>query len=179
MINENNYRGLEAEQLKLIKDYQHPNEISADSHHNLDFLYEITTTEIIEFRSQNEYTWLHIWLPFCPNDNCQNISVYQETAAKYQNLGFLMISATYDVNEIHEIKKRSKFTHPIYVIKNASYHHKQRKLIEMFMNELKVRKELHHVDDLIYKGDSLIYVGNEGTEYLDSLKRRTPLILAQ
>ena len=41
-------------------------------------VYEINSKNIKTIILQNEYTWVHLWRPFCSAEYCQNIGVFQE-----------------------------------------------------------------------------------------------------
>ena len=169
MIGENSYRGLETSEMHQIEPFQ-----SVLAHEAKDSgaditLYEITSTDIKEAARENPYTWVHIWRPWCPNELCQNIGIFQETSEKYADVALMMISQTYDFKEIQGIVNRSSFTLPVYVMKNEYYGHKLRKASEKLAADFDIEDVYLLGDDLIFKSDSLIYSGENGIGFVDSI----------
>lgn len=169
MIGENDFRSLTTSEIDHILPYESAASIVAVDTTKRQVLYEITAADIMQHAKENAYTWMHLWRPWCPNDKCQNIGVFQETAEKYAGLSFFMVSQTYDFASIARITKQSDFTLPIYVLKDEKYGHKLTKGRELLAQDFSIEGGRAFGDNLVYKKDSLIYNGNDAIAFLDSI----------
>lgn len=139
------------------------------------YIYKINTEEILEIADKNKYTWLHIWLPYCPNDNCVNIGQYEALEKKYKDKGLelLFTSKTYNMRQIFTLAENSDFTLPIYVLDGEYYGYKLKDISQKLYTDLNSdAKEDDYIfhRNYVFKGDSLIYMGNDiNDSILDNL----------
>ncbi|MCB0738524.1 MAG: hypothetical protein KDC92_13490 [Bacteroidetes bacterium] len=165
-INENSYRTLDARSLEHFVDFDLTTvgQTSVDNQTDLR-IYEISTPEFKKSFEKAEYTWIHLWQAFCPNDYCQNIAVYEdylEELSENHDINFLMVSNTYDLKHIANAAKNAKFNLPIYVLKDAYYGHKVRpaklKALEEFGIDISDKNAIVF-DDLLFRNGDLIHYG--------------------
>jgi endogenous inhibitor of DNA gyrase (YacG/DUF329 family) len=175
MINENEYRGLREHDRQFIKEFNI--DLVNDTALNKDefYIYEINCPDIKAVTHLHNYTWIHLWRPFCSAEYCQNIAVFEYAAEKYRSAGlvFLLISETYGIKTIQEIVRRSSFSLPVYVLKDSYFGHKlkgARTLIsDQLHNNDSIRKNIYQ-SDYIFQDSLLIYAsGTLYTEKLDSI----------
>lgn len=173
-INESGYRSINYTKNLHIKAFEATEKYDNFNQGDNKFLFKINSENILATAKDNEYTWLHIWLPFCPNDNCQNIRPYKTLANKYESKGLktLFTSATYDFKYIFKISGNANFNHPIYVLDGEYYGYKNKKIRQKLYQELnKEAKEDDYIfhDDYIFKGDSLVFMGKVNDSIMDKI----------
>ncbi|MEN8695727.1 MAG: hypothetical protein ABF317_00370 [Bacteroidia bacterium] len=179
MIGENSFRSLTEQDKTNIKPFDSDVIGVVDTSMNK-YLYEITANDIMSQTRTNAYTWVHIWLPYCPNEHCQNIAFFPATAAQYDSLSLMIISATYDLKSISRIKQLSEYHQPVFVLKDADYSHKLKETRVQFSQEIGVKdEEGYYADDLIFRDSTLIYAGDDGAEILDSIFSKPNLNLSR
>lgn len=175
-INENNYRTLKPDE----RTHFVPFSLEAVSDNQVNHIeqlqiHEISTKYFHQAFTQSEFTWVHLWQAFCKNDYCQNISAFQkqEQDLARHGLNLMLVSNTYDFEDIQNCAQNSGFTRPIYVLDNAHYGHKVRPGILKALSELGVDvsdKQAILVDDLLFKGNDLVHYGRKlSTQAMDSV----------
>lgn len=132
-------------------------------------IYEINSADILGLLDEQEYTWVHIWNPYCPDENCVNIGQFETLADTYKNKGLKLvyISATYDISKIFSIAENSSFSKPIYVLDGSYYGPKlkaMRQKLHMDLDKDAGEDDYFFQDDYLFKGDSLIYMGKEAND---------------
>lgn len=178
MIGENSFRSLTERDKTFVKPFD-AEVLEVKDTASGKYLYEVTASDILEQAKKNEYTWVHFWRSYCSNDHCQNIGTFQETADKHDSLTLIMVSVTYDFGSIRRITKVSDFTHPILVLKDGTYGHKLTKGRELLATDFNLEGGGSFGDNLVYKRDSLIYNGDNGQAFLDSIFSRPTLNLSR
>tara|TARA_B100000508_G_scaffold140085_1_gene139935 strand:+ start:19295 stop:19891 length:597 start_codon:yes stop_codon:yes gene_type:complete len=164
-INVNDYEFLNYAEKEYLRPYKASTDHEIGDNSACFKLYEINTPEVKSITRENEFTWVHIWLPFCPNESCQNIAQYEWLEKRHQSKGLNLafISATYDIDDIIKIVQHSKFTKPVYVLQNSYYGRKNKKIRTKFHSEIDPNYEeedpIFHSDYLFIK-DSLVYFVN-------------------
>ncbi len=165
MINENDYRGVKEEDKWFVKPFVLGIEDQNTNYNDTLFLYELNTGDIKGIIKDHPLTWIHLWRPFCHADQCQNIGYYAavEEGLKDHGLRVLVVSETYDYNDIKGVVKNSMWNKPVFVLQDSYYGHKIRK------NSLKLAAEMitdsvintkWGYDDYLFKKSKLIYAGN-------------------
>lgn len=177
MIGENSFRSLTTSEIDHILPYESAANLAAKDTAEQQVLYEITAADVMQHARESAYTWMHLWRPWCPNDKCQNIGVFQETAEKYTGLSFFMVSQTYDFASISRITEQSNFVWPVYVIKDEKYGHKLNKSRELLAQDFNIAGGRAFGDNLVFKKDSLIYNGDDAIGFLDSIFAKPTLQL--
>jgi len=175
MINENDYRGLKEEDKWFIKPFKLGIENQRVDFSDSLFLYELSTNNIKEVVKHHPLTWIHLWRPFCHAEQCQNIDYYSSIEDRFieQGLRVLVVSETYDYNDIRGVVNNSMWNKPIFVLQDSYFGHKIRK------NRLKLTEEITAdsvvktkwgFDDYLFKGSKLLFAGNTlDKEKIDSL----------
>ncbi len=175
MINENDYRGLNENQKKKIKQFDVNLLYGNNTYNDTLYLYELNPDDINIVTRNFRYTFVHLWRPFCTAESCQNVSFYQYLQNKYHNTGLkvLLVSETYDLEDIYKVVKNSDYRLPVFVLQDKYFGHKLRR------NRIKLLEELNKTgmpetktgfDDFFFKDTTLIYFGSNFTEKtIDSL----------
>lgn len=138
-------------------------------------IYEINGSDIKAVTRLYNFTWIHLWLPFCKAEYCQNISLFQYMAEQHKSdgLAFLMTSETYDIKSINQIVVKSNFSFPVFVLEDVYYGHKMKRarmqISDQLINNDSIGKSLYY-SDYVFKDTLLIYAGsNLNNERLDSI----------
>lgn len=169
-INENNYDKLTEKDKKKIKTFNESlsNEIGSTSF----AIYEINTTEIKNQLKKNNFTWVHLWAPYCKGDECKRLSYYTELKKKYSNfnLKIYVTSIFYDVTLINEIVLNNKYEEPIYVLQNSYFGKNMSKAQKKLNQELTNTQEKKWFSEYLFKDTILLYKGYDiNGPLLDSL----------
>ena len=165
-INESGYRFLSIAEKEYIKPFEQADFQEKKDNRECFKLFEINTENIKSITAKQEYTWLHIWLPYCPNESCTNITQYEEFEKRHSgsSLNLSFISSTYDIDDIIKYMKMSNFSKPIYVLQSSYYGVKNKKIRQKFHSEIDSNyKEEDHIfySDYLFIEDSLVYMGNK------------------
>lgn len=168
-INESGYRSLNYVKNLHIKSLEAINNIDSFNTENNKNIYKVNTENIFDIANNHEYTWVHIWNPYCPNDNCVNIGQFEELADHYKSKGLKLVftSTSYDLKKIFTIADNSSFRKPIYVLDGEYYGVKLKKIrqkLYMDLNKEAKEDDVFFHDDYVFKGDSLIYFGSNITD---------------
>ena len=174
MINENDYRALEEDQKQNIKSFNLETFDSEVNNQDELILYEITSMDIKTCSQKQEYTWVHIWIPYCGAEQCKSINYYQEAenTFKSNDLKVLLVSNSYDFKTIKSRLEHSNYTKPIFVLKDSYFGHKTKKTGIKLFDDLKQDSSLqsdYGFGDYLYKDTVLIFAGNLEIETVDSL----------
>lgn len=171
-INQNDYKDLTAKQLSEVKQFSDDYDASEKG-----FVTEITAKDIYPSFKENEYTWVHFWVPYCKSDNCKPLWFYDNISTKQKSNGvkLFLTSITYDYRIIKS--QITKFSDRVYVLKDSVYGHKvgknQTRFIEEIVADGYMNEPTRH-SDLIFKGDSLVFYGNMITSAkIDSVIKAT------
>ena len=173
-INESGYRSLNYMKNLHVKPFKTVNNYTTYNQGDNKYIFKIDSKEILETAKNNQYTWLHTWLPYCPSDNCQNITPYKSLASDYKDKGLktLFTSATYDFKYIFNITENSNFNLPIHVLDGEYYGYKNKKIRLKLYKDLNIEaKEDDYIfhEDYVFKGDSLVFMGEITDSILDKL----------
>ncbi|MHB1277430.1 MAG: hypothetical protein ACYC1Q_03465 [Bacteroidia bacterium] len=125
-------------------------------------LFETSGKDVMEFTGHVPFTWIHIWRPWCPNDKCQDISMFDLGSNAHQDKGLflIMLSESYDLKHIDTITMHSAFLQPICVIDAKTYGTSIKKNRQKFLEELGAGRISENLeDDFIFRRDSLIFSG--------------------
>lgn len=179
MINENGYRNLNEHQKFVIKPFNEDLIFNYTPVSFQSFIYEINTSDIKSVLSNQKYTWIHLWRPFCKGETCKNLSFYSNLENKFMNNDFklLFISETYDLNIIKNKVKENYFKKPVFVLQDSYFGHKstkiREKLSEELNNSINIKNQKYGFDDFLFKDTLLIYAGrNINKHIIDSLISR-------
>ncbi len=174
LINENNYRNLSDSDKIILKPFD-PDIVSRKVDNDQFFIYEINSNDILNCSKKYQFTWVHLWRPFCPNEHCQNLNYLLNTvnAFKSHDIELLLVSESYDLKSIENIVRKSAFDKPIFVLQDAYYGHKIRKnrlkLIADFNSDLPAKTRFGF-GEYLFKDSTLIYMGYDLNEHkIDSL----------
>jgi len=174
MINENNHRGLTSEELEHFQNFRPDTFHQNADFHNL-VIYEITTPQLKSITAKNNFTWVHLWRPWCTTEKCQNIGYYSQTAGKFSHTGlkFLLLSESYDLKAILKAVQNSNYQDQVYVMEDSYFGHKlnlaREKFIEGIMNNDLVKPGKYY-DDFIFRDTLLAFASEDITlETVDSL----------
>jgi hypothetical protein len=172
-IGENNYRDLTVDEKSHVLSFD-STLLSKKVTHSPMYLYEINMENIKSVLKNSKYTWIHHWVPYCSNDFCKNISVFEDISNQHTEIQFIMVSTTYEFKEIEETVERSSFNLPIFVLKDSTYGHKLKKAHAKFENEVKmlpqrINENSYFAGDFLFKNDTLIYTGAGLESKLDSI----------
>ena len=182
-INESGYRSISHLEGHHIKPFELAE--SSGSCRDLGCLsvYEITSQNILDSLSNHEYSWIHTWLPFCAIEKCVNIYQFENLENNYKSYGLNMtfISRTYDINKIITRAKQSNFSKTIYVLDGSYFGYKNKKVAKKLYKDLNTNSkedDYFFYSDYLFKGDSLIYMGNEiNDSIIDNLLKSKQLLI--
>ncbi len=166
-INTNDYEFLSYSEKEYLRPFEHAKLYSAGDNKNCFKLFEVNTENVKSIIEEQEITWLHIWVPYCPNESCTSISQYESFEKQYKSngLNLAFISATYDMDNIIKIVQQSNFTKPVYVLKSSYFGVKNKKIRTKFHSELdptfNEEEDLVFHSDYLFVKDSLVYAGPE------------------
>jgi hypothetical protein len=165
-INESGYRFLSIPEKEYIQPFEQADFQKKRDNSDCFKLFEINTENIKFIIAKQQYTWLHIWLPYCPNESCTNIAQYEEFEKRHSasGLNLSFISSTYDIDDIIKYMKMSNFSKPIYVLQSSYYGVKNKKIRQKFHSEIDPNyKEEDHIfySDYLFIEDSLVYMGDK------------------
>ncbi|MFZ4463856.1 MAG: hypothetical protein ACOYN5_08405 [Bacteroidales bacterium] len=165
LINENNYRNLSDTDKIIIMPFD-PEIVSKNENNKQFQLYEINANDIMNYTKMHNYTWVHLWRPFCPNQNCQNIYYFLDVvdSINIYDIEFLLVSESYDLKLIENIVINSAYDKPIFVLQDSHYGHKinsnRLKFIKDFETELSYSSH-YGFGDFLFKDSTLIYMGDD------------------
>lgn len=128
-INVNDYEFFNYAEKEYLRPYEASKNHNVSDNSECFKLFKINTPDIKSITRENQLTWIHIWLPYCPNESCTSIAQYEslEKRHKSKDLNLTFISATYDIDDIIRIVQHSHFTKPVYVLQNSYYGRKNKK----------------------------------------------------
>lgn len=165
MINENNYRSLDAEDKLSVKPFHLETFDQVLRNGEGITLHEINSNDIKSCLSKHQYTWVHLWRPYCSAKECENLGYYAsiEDSLKTFDLNILIVSNSYDLDIIAAKKKYSNYNKPLFVLQDSYYGHKLKKSSLKLFNDLNQDSTLisrFGFDDYLFKDSVLIFVGN-------------------
>lgn len=167
----NDYQNLSKSQLSLIRDYNDVDSVPMDTNR---YLFETNAHDILKEAKQQKWLWVHFWKPWCPNDLCQDLSFFefQRNKHKQDSLHFILLSATYNLQSIDTICRRSGYSAPVYVVENSKYGPKAIDGYHQMQGEMGVHLIFKDkiADDILFHQGKLVYAGHifHGAQ-LDSL----------
>lgn len=174
-IGENYFRLLNESQLKSIKPFD-PAIISSTVNNSAQlYIYEINSENVREVISNNRYTWVHIWPPYCHADACENINYFQRVSDHLKDKGveFLLVSNSYWFPDIKKKLANSEYNKPIFVLQDSYYGHKMDKARMQLYNEFRnsqTPEVKYGYTDFFFRDTTLIFGGTGLTrEMVDSL----------
>lgn len=163
-INTNSYEFLNDTSKQIIKPFEKSFSYKKSYDGKNLTLFEINSMNINYITNNNEYTWLHIWNPYCHNDHCVNIKPFEEIANKYSlnGLNLIMASSTYDLKQIKNTIDVSGFEQKVYVLENDYYGGKLKQIRNKLNEDLNPEDTLKNTfySDYLFKKDSLIFTGH-------------------
>jgi len=176
-IGTNMYQSCTKEQLSHFKPAEASSQFKGNDTLNL-LVYEINSKEIKKRLIGQQYTWVHMWRPYCKADYCENINYPKNVSAK-RNIQYLLLSQVYDLANIRKSLARTAYDQPVYVIENSSYKmgsktNGKNKAATQMRKELNNNSKLtlsKWGDDLLFKDTLLIYAGEAALDAnkIDSL----------
>lgn len=133
---------------------------------------EITSDNVKDVIQNHKFVCIYSWVPYCKSTSCENLNYYSNLEEKFKkwNLNFIIISETYDLEDIKLSHKTSEYNKQLYVIKydKANYGDQRKNVVTKFYNEITSSKRWSSY--YFYYDSKLIYSGNNCTESLvDSL----------
>jgi len=165
-INENEYRNLSIAEKEYIQPFQQVQFHEQSDNQDCFKLFEINTQNVDSLVQHQEYTWIHIWKPYCPNESCTNIAQYENFEKRHRSSGLKMIftSSTYDMDDIIKYVQSARFSKPVYVLQSSYYGVKNKGIRRKFHKDLD--KDYSEDDRIFYSDylfvkDSLVYMGDE------------------
>ena len=170
-IGENGYRSLSPEDKQHIL---HANPATLPEWRDTSqalTLYEVNSDDIKAFSRSSRLTWVHLWTTWCKNEDCVDIRYLERLNRPYAHSGlrFLMVSRTYDFEQIRERLDNAGFPYPVLVVENARYGVKLRAASKQFYSELGLGEECMD-DDFVFADTVLVFHGTiTDNRELDSL----------
>lgn len=119
-IGTNMYQSCTKEQLSHFKPAEASSQFKGNDTLNL-LVYEINSKEIKKRLIGQQYTWVHMWRPYCKADYCENINYPKNVSAKRNIQRSITLSQVYDLANIRKSLARTAYDQPVYVIENSSY----------------------------------------------------------
>tara|TARA_R110002050_G_scaffold299169_1_gene464042 strand:+ start:610 stop:1215 length:606 start_codon:yes stop_codon:yes gene_type:complete len=170
-IGESGYRSLTSYEKNYIKPFEDAGLINSNTTNDSLHIFEINSEDLKSIIKKQDYTWIHIWNPYCSDESCINIEYFEKLENKYQHLGLnlVFISSTYDIQQITSTVKNSGFSKEVYVLESAYYGNKlkdMRKKLYFDLNPKANQDDNFLYDDFIFSNDMQIY---KGTEINDSI----------
>lgn len=112
------------------------------------------------------------WVPYCSSLNCENLKFYSDLEERYKkwDFHFLIVSETYDIEDIKHRVITSDFDNQLYVIEHnkEKYGENRNKVVTRFIKEINGTDQIFSYN--FYYKSKLIYQGNECSEnVIDSL----------
>lgn len=102
-----------------------PAEISLTSGYDTTALiiYRLCEQDIQKILKSYDYTWVHIWAPYCPSaDHAGLLNKLQLAATTAgQRLNVVLISSSYDYDAIKSRVSYSRYPFPVYVLDEACF----------------------------------------------------------
>ncbi|HNW71960.1 MAG TPA: hypothetical protein PLM70_07950 [Bacteroidales bacterium] len=168
-----NYNKLSDEDLRYFVSYNSNNLFKNvdNSLQNLK-IEEINSSLIKQIIKENKYVCLYSWVPFCNSIKCENLKFYSNIEKKYSQIGFhfLIISETYDIDDIKLSIMTSGYDKQLYVIKHEErkYGNNRKNVVSKFIKEI-TGEELQS-DYYFFCDSKLIYHGIDISEsIIDSI----------
>lgn len=161
-INENNYSSLSDRQKSKLSHFESYKIDEIFMPTDTIKLIETNATDIIEILKHYDLVFIHFWKPFCNGESCQSLEYLNQLNNELDNKNskIILISETYDIDDIVRIVKSSNFKEPIFIINDLVYGHKIRKATLKFQREL-VPKSISiyrfGFENLIFNKNELIY----------------------
>ncbi len=171
-INENGYRELSTAKRQQLRQYPSPY-VPTDTPATL---VEITGDDIKTELSRNDYTWIHMWKPYCKGPHCMPLYYYDKIATDFKprQVKSFTISRLYaDPTLWSELANGSRHDN-VYVLKDAVYGHKAGKGWKKFLCEIINEDNICRAQPThtIFKKDKLIYHGSDiSAAIMDSVLR--------
>ncbi len=165
-INESGYRSLTYFEKTHVKPFESATVEKTCEGEGCLTIFEINSENIKSLLGRQEYTWVHIWNPYCSNESCINIEQYEKLENNYADNGLTLnfISGTYDLDHIASIAKKSNFSKTIYVLEGSYYGVKLKEIRKKLYEDINPNSEpddYFFYDDFLFSGDSLIYMGDD------------------
>ena len=157
-ISINGYRFLTEEQRSEIRQFgAAPKDDSLGK-----YLAEITAKDLYTSFDREQYTWVHVWVPYCKSENGKPLFYYDNILETHKNKGLqlFLISNVYNYKPVKQ--QIQDYGPDVYVIKHDSYGKRTGKNLKAFGWEM---MEAGYIDtrrfggNMIFKGDSLVYQG--------------------
>ncbi len=133
---------------------------------------QITSDTIKEILHRYPFVCYYSWVPYCSGSKCENLKFYSNLEERYKqwNLHFLIVSETYDIEDIKHRIVTSGFDKQLYVIEHnkEKYGENRNKVLNKFMKEINGTNQIYSYQ--FYYKSQLIYQGYECSEnIIDSL----------
>lgn len=161
-INENGYRNLSRKEKQQVLPFDKNATGNKDSSGGF-CLREIVADDVREVMKDHEYTWLHLWIPYCKAPSCRP-PVYYEKVSKNaggREVQYLLISRIYDYRTVSGMVDRFSYKGPVYVVKHARYGRNMPGASERFAAELTKDRSASFGAHLLFRKERLIYAGND------------------
>jgi hypothetical protein len=105
---------------------------------------EITSNNVKDVIQNHKFVCIYSWVPYCKNTSCENLNYYSNLEEKFKkwNLNFLIISETYDLEDIKLSHRTSEYNKQLYVIKydKANYGDQRKNVVTKFYNDIALTK---------------------------------------
>ncbi|MGM0478279.1 MAG: hypothetical protein ACQERC_03570 [Bacteroidota bacterium] len=165
-IGQNGYSSLSESEKEQVLPFEQARFQEPGNHKENCNVFEINTANIKPLLEEQEYTWIHIWLPYCSNESCTNIAQYENIEKRNQSHGLKLIlaSLTYDLENINKYVRAANFSNPVFVLQSSYYGTKLKDIRQKFHSE--IHPEYAETGDVYYSdylfaGDRLVYMGDE------------------
>lgn len=171
-LNVNYYKLSESEKLHFVP-FNHTNLFKTVNYNEQNLkVEEITSDNVKNVIKNHKFVCIYSWVPYCKSTSCENLHYYSNLEEKYKkwNLNFLIISETYDFEDIKLSHKTSEYNKQLYVIKydKKNYGDQRKNVISKFYKEIASTKNWSTY--YFFYNAKLIYYGDHCTESLvDSL----------
>lgn len=81
-------------------------------------LQEVEAEEILSAIKDYNYSCIYLWKPYCKGDACEALTYYSDLEKKFDNkFPIIIISLTYDLEEIKDFINNTGYCKPVYIIK--------------------------------------------------------------
>ncbi len=133
---------------------------------------QITSDTIKEILRRYPFVCYYSWIPYCSSSSCENLKFYSDLEDQYKkwDLHFLIVSETYDIEDIKHRVITSGFDKQLYVIEHnkEKYGENRNKVVTRFIKEINGTDQVYSYN--FYYKSKLIYQGYECSEkVIDSL----------
>jgi hypothetical protein len=173
-LGESGYRSLNNFEKLHIQPFESALSEQSCLNENCRTIFEINSNNILELTKNQDYTWVHIWNPYCSNESCVNIDQFAKLENKYikNGLHLTFISATYDLNQIISTAINSNFSNTIYVLESSFYGVKLKEIRKKLYEDLNTNskpEDYFFYDDFVFNHDSLIFMGEVNDSIFETI----------